>query len=247
MKKPLLFLTLACSCLAGNLSNAQSVFTTDLEIIPDTDVTEFTLDPGDSVDIGLRVINHGPDDIDTTNYILWGLNDFAGFLVVQGNEGELLPIATGDTVISKGIRFKYSEDAAFEETTPIEVCYYLKTNLDPDEFITDTNQENDTFCFTVIYTKNEHPSAMEQVKNKEIAIAVYPNPAENIVHIPLNKSRGLQMITVFTADGRVCYRKEADANNTREIVLATGEWPRGFYFVKVQSDTDTSTGKFHLQ
>jgi|GEM_PF-945311 len=247
MKKTLLSVTLGLACLAmASRSEAQSVFTADLELIPETDVTGFTLNLGDSLDVGMRVINHGPDDIDTSGYVLWGFNDFPYNLVVQGSDG-LIPIPSGDTVVSLGIRFLYTEEYPFERDTTMEICYYLKTNLDPDEFITDTNQENDTFCFTITY-KGEAPSALGQVRNGKTDIAIFPNPATDMVHVPLDaKNRGMLEITVFTADGRVYHREQLAAGSKQEAVLATGQWPRGLYFVKVQSGADASTGKFLLR
>lgn len=110
MKKTTLFIAVFLfALLQTNDLKAQHTFTADLELIFRDTTRYFILDSGDSLDLGFAVVNHGPDNIDTSNYVLYNMTTIPPnyFLIVQTDDGLPL-ISSGDTIDSKGIRFNHS-------------------------------------------------------------------------------------------------------------------------------------------
>jgi len=248
MKKILLFsATLLIAAASTSELHAQSTFTADLELIFRDTVRNFIIEPGDSTDIGFAVVNHGPDDVDTTGYVLYSMTGVppSFSLIVQSDDGELIPIPAGDTVLSRGVRFS-NTPASDTGDVIIDYCYFLRTTEDPDNFIDDSNQTNDTICFTVTYKKSNTPIGIADIDVESIPLKITPNPVSDIVSIPVKAFQYKQaMLTIYSLEGRVAYRQQSDKWDKVEVNVRT--WPKGMYMVEVQAGTLKQRGKFVVQ
>lgn len=250
MKKMLLkFLPLAVALIGfQTASQAQATFTADLEFLPQDEVSAYTLEVGENVHVGVNIVNHGPDDIDTTEFVIFGMTTIPDHmsLVVQGMEGERFPILSGDTVFSRGVVFGYSEEFTYERDTTFEFCFFSKVNWDADEFVFDPNEKNDTTCFTITY-KGVGVSSAKDIKLAS-KISIYPNPATDIVNIPVAAMHRGQDITLTVAaiDGRIVHTQSVKQND-RPIELSLNKWTKGLYIVTLQSAAGKETGRFVVQ
>jgi hypothetical protein len=80
----LLFLTIILSSFFNSSRAQQSTFTADLGIYR-TDQNPIVLNYGDSAHVDFYITNLGMDDIDTSNYIVYGMTNLPQqyFLIVQ--------------------------------------------------------------------------------------------------------------------------------------------------------------------
>lgn len=249
MKKITLMAALLLLTLPGlNRLYAQATFNTDLELIfREGSPTSFDLEPYDSVQIDLAVINHGPDAVDTSNFVLFGVTGIpAGFfLVVQDTGGGLVPIGVNDTVDCRGLKFM--QDGSFERDTTFTYCYFLRVNEDPDQFIHDDNPLNDTVCFTITYKKNDSLTSIRRLQ-QETALQIVPNPATDKVSIPLqDMARKPALLQIFSVDGRLVHRQQLPAGSDGQVMVNVQAWNRGMYFIELESEHARRRGRFVLQ
>ena len=229
-------------------SNAQSQFTADLELIFRDTVRHFVVEPFDEgVDIGLAVVNHGPDDIDTSGFILFSMTGIPDnySLVVQSDSGDLLMLPSGDTIKSRGVMF--SQEGDFTADTTYKYCYFLKTNDDFEDFIYDPNQQNDTICFYVTYKKNDSLTSVRNFAQVEPLILT-PNPTSSFVTVPLNTIDGLSAtVSVFSMDGREVYSQKIKRNHGNSLTIDVANWNKGVYVLQILAERKLKTAKFTVQ
>src|SRR5690349_12664200 len=246
MKKILVSVSaLLCLLFQGINLQAQHTFTADLELIFRDGVNNFVLNPGDTIDAGFAVVNHGPDDIDTSNHVLYSMTEVPPnlFLIVQTDDG--LPfIDNGDTVDSRAVWFTNDEDNDEEYTE--SYCYFLRTSEDADSFIYDPNLTNDTICFTVVYKANT-TSSINNI-SRAASLKISPNPATNLVNIPLDELKNQSaVLKVSAVDGMVIHEEQIPAKAAPRLSVDVSSWPKGIYFVNLQSDKVRRTGRFVVQ
>ncbi len=227
--------------------NAQYVHTADLQLIFRDTTTHFVIEPYDSADVNFAVVNHGPDDIDTSNFVLYGMTYVPAnfFLIVQSDDGNLMPIASGDTVLSRGLRFLNTEPDTVDYTG--NYCFFLRTTEDSDSFINDANQLNDTICFSVIYKKSNQPTGIAGAEAQLKALKITPNPASDNVNIPMKEFMNKEtMLRIYSIDGRTAYQLQLKPN-AAQMLIDIHTWPKGMYLVDIQSGTLKQRGKFVVQ
>lgn len=244
--KKILFLALAMLALPFlQKLHAQATFTADLELIFRDTTRHFILEPYDSLDVGFAVVNHGPDDIDTSNYVLFSMTGIpsAYFLVVQSDDGHLMPIPEGDTVPSWGIRFTNMEPDTADIT--VDYCFFLRTTEDSDNFIDDSNQSNDTICFTVTYKKDQQ-TGIAHIGKQSVPLKISPNPASDIINIPVSEFGNKETrLTIYSTDGRIVYKQQW--NNMDNVQVDVRTWPKGMYIMDIRSDGLKKNGRFTVQ
>lgn len=224
-------------------THAQFTFTADLELVFRDTTRHFVMNYNDTMQFGFSVINHGPDDIDTSNFILYGMTDIPPqyFLVVQNDAGGLQLLNHGDTINDRGITFVHNVEFAADST--FEYCYFLRTNEDPFEFIFDPNQQNDTICFSVTFKKAA--TSIIGTAAMSATLLIMPNPATDYVNIPLNHLQDKQaLVTVTGIDGRIVYSERIERLKANARQLHVASWPKGMYMVTITSEGMRQAGKF---
>ncbi len=250
MKKLFLRTALLCLLCCGTQHlYAQATFTADLEMIFRDGTNNFVLNPYDSLDVGFSVVNHGPDDIDTSNYVVFGITGLPPnlFLIVQNMDGDLVPIHHNDTVDSRGIRFTH--DGNFARDTTFDYCFYFKNNDYPDSFIYDSKPLNDTLCFSVTFKGNgDSVTSIANRKAEAKPLQIAPNPAKDRVNIPLNDFRNqAALLKIYSIDGRLIHIQNRTAGSAENIQVDVSNWHKGMYLVELQSDTQKRRGRFVVQ
>jgi len=245
MKKKLL--ALSGFLLAAFTGNAQSSLTADLELIFRDTTRNFIINPGDSANIGFAVVNHGPEDIDTSGYVLFSMTTIPPnyFLIVQNDDGQQEPIPDEDTVLSRGILFINNE--FLEEDVVTDYCYFLRVNEDPDSFVYDPNQQNDTICFSVTY-KGTGATSIAAKSAAPAEVTIYPNPAAGRVSLGIGTpERQTARIRVYGIDGRTVHEAEAIISKNDPVWLDIRGWTKGLYFVAVRTGQATYTGRLAVE
>ena len=86
-------------------------------------------------------------------------------------------------------------------------------------------------------------------QNAQMAIAVYPNPASDLVNIEINQEQaGILVIRVVNMMGQVQLVKQFGAQageNTFAMEVST--WPKGTYFVEATCGNERSVGKVTVE
>lgn len=226
---------------------AQSTFTADLELMFRDTARNFVLEVGDSLDLGFSVVNHGPDDIDTSEFVYFSMTGVPSqyFLVIQSESGGLLPIPNGDTIDSRGLKF--INDGSITEEVTETLCFFLRTNDDPNSFIHDPNQNNDTICFQLTW---KAPDSVTSIRNPamDAALKISPNPATSFVNVPIDGMQNQQgLLKVFSIDGRSMHEERIKDNKQKNLQLNVANWPKGMYIVDLQSEKVKRTGRFVVQ
>lgn len=248
MKKTLLLAAILLMVTASlQQLHAQYTHTADLELIFRDTVRHFVIEDGDSADVNFAVVNHGPDDIDTSNFVLFSMTNIpaAYFLIVQSDDGHLMTIGSGDTVLSRGMRFLNSEPDSIDYTE--DYCFFLRTTEDSDSFINDTNQLNDTICFTVTFKKTNQPTGIAGAEAQLAPLKITPNPASDKVTIPMKEFMNKEtMLRIYSIDGRTAYQLQlTPAIDKMQVDVRS--WPKGMYLVDMQSGMVKRRGKFVVQ
>lgn len=90
-------------------------------------------------------------------------------------------------------------------------------------------------------TSSVQISNVNQLEENSLAdISLYPNPSDNILHIPLNKA---DIIYVYDCFGRLIFSKELN-KSCEQLELITRDFEAGKYFVEVLSDQKMERGTF---
>jgi len=72
------------------------------------------------------------------------------------------------------------------------------------------------------------------------AISIYPNPADQIINIELNKLDDFVGLEIINIEGKVIYENNKD----KDLELDIENWQSGVYFVKIVTEKETGVLKF---
>jgi hypothetical protein len=167
------------------------------------------------------------------------------FLIIQTEAGDLVPIPNGDTMDSRGIQF--SNNGSMSEDWTETLCFFLRTNDDPDSFIYDPNQSNDTICFQLTW---KAPDSTTSIRNliMDAALKISPNPATSFVNVPIDDMQNQQaLLKVFSIDGRSIHEERIKDGKQKNLQLNVANWPKGMYIINLQLDKGIRTGRFVVQ
>lgn len=217
----------------------QSTFTADLAIFK-ADSHTIELKYNDSADIHFYITNLGFDNIDTSNFIVFGMNGIPpNYYLIAQNENGLIPLNYGDTVRSFGVRF--SNNQILEEDDIVDYCYFLRNNEYEDHFIFDPNQDNDTLCFTIIYKKG-NDVGVNQLSFDE-TIHLNPNPASQFINIPLIQHQPAT-IKIYSIEGRILAQENIAATPQSSYQYNTSTFHPGMYVLHLEQEGKLKRSKF---
>lgn len=215
--------------------NAKAQVNADLELLVVYPENSQVIPFGDSVQIVLSVINHGPDDI---------INDtiFIDNNVIFGT-GFIGDIPAGDTVTAYGITQWMNDGETSNDT--MNICYYFRSPVSITSNVIDTNASNDTACVSYVLLGDSTTGIATSKANQTIKL--FPNLAKDLVQIGMNTSGYHKLqLSVIDIYGREVFfqdyeKKSMDYNNNIWFDV-TGFQP-GIYFVRLLADDKTFTNK----
>jgi hypothetical protein len=97
---------------------------------------------------------------------------------------------------------------------------------------------SDLGCASTYSVEISNVNEIEEYSLMEIYY--YPNPSDNILHIPLNKA---DIIYVYDCFGRLIFSKELN-KSSEQLELITRDFESGRYFVEILSDQKMERGSF---
>lgn len=202
MRKALLLLSLLLSALLGSAQGTLPYIDLSFELAtpPPSGTDTFVIEYGASVSIGFKITNHGPSDLDTADFVLFGGDAVPpgwALVAVDSVTGEKAYLQPGQHFIHRGIDF--SGDSTATEDESYEFCFYLLHDWHEELFYQDTVAGNDTVCFNVLFKARPSTSVTDASKHADVHI--YPNPALSELNIdiarPLSKAHQLSVVNVL--------------------------------------------------
>ncbi|MGK0365868.1 MAG: extracellular elastinolytic metalloproteinase [Saprospiraceae bacterium] len=111
-----------------------------------------------------------------------------------------------------------------------------------------TSAEGDNACDTpegrgTVIESQVITSTFEPV-GENLAISVYPNPANDLVHIRMNTAEATDVkITLYSVDGRLLQSQDVNAIGEMDVQMNVSTIAEGFYFLHVNADGNVYTEK----
>ena len=171
----------------------------DLEILQTKYAPNELIPYGDTFVIMISIVNHGPDDLLQGDYVK--VVDDLSFFSIYHSSG----IAVGDTATFETLSCINLRD----EDEVLDACIWLgfSENIqDNDHILIDNNQQNDTFCFSVLL-EGENTNSIKE-NNASSDFVIYPNPikAQQSLFIKLQDDQGpmpkyVRVINILGARG----------------------------------------------
>lgn len=175
-----------------------------------------------------QIPNHSPRVIHDNNYYfdMWGYSFPNNPLTIQRyNSSLLLPCASTVSAISNCFSAGYIGLAPPTVTIMPVSSYTLGVFTTP--VVPTTYSVNPNFC-TVL--------GLENIQNNMFGIKIYPNPANDKLHIESEQLP--EKIQIFDLNGKVI----KNLGNTKDISVA--DIPQGIYFIRIKTDKGEFNKKF---
>lgn len=81
----------------------------------------------------------------------------------------------------------------------------------------------------------------------ENAFQVYPNPAQNVLNIKLERNAGSQIFKLFDSKGTLVFEGNCHYQDGTIATLDISQIPQGLYLYQIQNTQSTKTGKLNIQ
>jgi hypothetical protein len=145
-------------------------------------------------------------------------------------------ICTNTSTISNGTIISNNWDFGDGSTATITNPTHTYTSL--GSYILSLEVVSDLGCASTYSVEISNVNEIEEYSLMEIYC--YPNPSDNILHIPLNKA---DIIYVYDCFGRLIFSKELN-KSCEQLELITRDFEAGRYFVEILSDQKMERGSF---
>lgn len=219
----------------GFQAQAQVQVNADLELRVLYPTNQLVVPFGDSVQIQLLLINHGPDDIISDTLLL------SNSLSPHG-AGYLGDILVGDSGIAIA-GLQYSSQA---DNDTIDICYFFQNPVSISNRVHDSNPTNDTACVRYIMLGANSVSVPALEAGKDFRI--YPNPASKTATVSLNqkdaKSVQLKITDVL---GKQYYFRSFSSGAPQKLELDIAHFSSGWYFISIIIDGVQITKKLLVE
>jgi len=93
---------------------------------------------------------------------------------------------------------------------------------------------------------NKLTTSVNSIENLNNNVKIYPQPAIDELNIEFNLPNTNKQITIFTLNGSVIFNTFAEENGNK-LKLNVGNWNKGIYLLKIQTNKDVFTEKIILQ
>lgn len=167
--------------------------------------------------------------VGTSNYFCGLGSCFSPGTVVTPNP---FPIPAGQLIGNEGVFSAHYSAMGVEEIAIVRYTFFNIDNL------------NDTISVT--FTFDGLTTAIADI-NSDLAVDVYPNPAQDIVNIDVNKLNLKQgTVEIYNALGKLSYSQKF--NGETSVKLNLESLPRGVYLYRIESQgTYSMTSKLILK
>lgn len=217
----------------------------------------FEATTGDPTDIGTVWTNAGdnlfrgeyPGQVQYGTFVVPNLDAFSG-----NSDGWVASYVdmsdyAGEEVY---IRYKFGTDdntAGFGWFVD-DVEFMDMINYNADACI--SSAEGDNVCFTptgrgTVIESQIISSTFEPV-GENLTVAVYPNPANDFVHVRMNTTEATDVqITLYSVDGRLLQSQDVKAIGEMDVPMNVSALAQGFYFLHVNADGNVYTEKLVIK
>ena len=112
-----------------------------------------------------------------------------------------------------------------------------------------TIPDNSVLLNTVLFNRLGGPLWIEEHKNNFSISTPYPNPAHDVINIPVSVSNKTNLkIEITNALGQVVKTLTvANAAGQQVIKIKIADYAKGIYFVSVTANEKTSSAKFAVE
>lgn len=149
------------------------------------------------------------------------------------------------------IRYKFGTNAGNLDANVLgwfvdDIEFMDMVNYNADACI--SSAEGDNVCFTpkgrgTVIESDVVSSTFEAV-GENLTVAVYPNPANDFVHIRMNTTELTDVeITLYSVDGRLLQSQDVKAIGEMDVPMNVSALSQGFYFLHVNADGNVYTEK----
>lgn len=200
---------------------------------------------GDTASLRFKFINHGPDDLFTSDtiFFFWSFNTGApmhlNYFVLTAN------IPAGDSLIT-GHYVAYIADGIDSSNDTTTACAYLADTV--VNYI-DSNRNNDTAGCVTFILKGSGPSGIATPQNRSNSFSLYPNPAAGQVVLSLNLDKP-QPVTVSIMDlpgRRVWQHHYGQLKGKEKQSIDLSHLESGLYFIQVSEGNKRRTEKLIIR
>lgn len=231
---------------AFSLTAAAQQRQVNLEIHIDEPANGTVFQPGQTFPFTVSITNHGPDELVAGDSL---------FVITPSGEPTWGTLQEGIPVDSNFVLFSNELTVpSVESTGNMDLCVQLVD--DPTTQITlsgspisvsyiDPIPDNNVVCHTI--TIEATPSSISKHNIKSNALEVYPNPAGQLVHIPVNKtSKEAIMIQIRDISGKTVLSEHFSSNGHETVNMNVGQLQEGIYIIESQQGNMRSTGKLSI-
>lgn len=217
----------------------------DMEVHLDEPLSGTVFQSGETVPVTISFTNHGPDAL---------VQDDSIFVITPTGGtiwGPVSPVAVGENYVLVSSEFTMP---VVETTTEVELCVQLVD--DPSNQVriqgnqvsvsyVDPVPGNNLYCHKVIV--EGQPSSISKHNSGSKDLEVYPNPASQEVHIPIDKtSQEALAIQIQDLSGKTVLSKRFYSQGSESIIVNVGQLQEGIYIVESQQGSTRHTGKLSI-
>ena len=105
--------------------------------------------------------------------------------------------------------------------------------------------KTDTLCLASVAPSNFYTSTEEFTFDNENTFLLFPNPANETIHIDLASSKGKVTIEFFDAFGKQVLHKEIETTET--VIIESEGLAKGLYLVRISDEQTVKTKKIIIQ
>jgi hypothetical protein len=198
----------------------------------DSTSNTYTLEFGDSLDIFLKIKNNSELNLDTTEFVYFGLIGFDNYYIAAEDttDHKKVYLRPQEHFITHGIHSENNQSLEIDEL--IELCFYLKMPANYNLY-SDTVLSNDTVCIQLVLKADPNYTSIKDDVATTQFYKIYPNPASDILYIDFDANTILQSnIQIVNVLGKVVYEviQDKDANHN---IIDISHLPSGIYQIKM--------------
>jgi hypothetical protein len=129
----------------------------------------------------------------------------------------------------------------YKKDTVISVYIIDDTLLEPTEVI--TFKSNVTSPIYLYVNDNDSPSSIKEIKEEELSIKIYPNPAKDNVFVQIENENNKKVgIVLFDTFGKIVFKTESNAKSIHNNINVQ-DLSKGVYFIRVSYKDSIKTQK----
>jgi len=115
-----------------------------------------------------------------------------------------------------------------------------------------SSAEGDNVCSTPkgrgTVIESEVISSTFEPVGENLTVAVYPNPANDFVHVRMNTTEATDVkVTLYSVDGRLLQSQDIKAIGEMDVPMNVSNLAEGFYFLHVNADGNVYTEKLVIK